>query len=113
MARGLATLAPALTDCANNGPTMISAPSATACCAAACAVRGLPASSFTSNCTFGCLNSASAISAAFFIDCAATPALLCADNGRMSATPTRPLPGGGGVGAGCSASVGGGVVVVN
>src|SRR5215510_11575007 len=34
----------------------------------------------------GLLNSASAISAAFFIDCAASPALPAADSGRISAT---------------------------
>src|SRR6201986_1818133 len=41
---------------------------------------------------FGFWNSASAISAAFFIDCAATPALPDADSGRASPTLTCPLP---------------------
>src|SRR6201994_2870366 len=41
---------------------------------------------------FGFWNSASAISAAFFIDCAATPALPDADSGRISPTLTWPLP---------------------
>src|ERR1700709_1640758 len=40
----------------------------------------------------GFWNSASAISAAFFIDCAATPALPAADNGRIKPTLTWPLP---------------------
>ena len=40
----------------------------------------------------GFWNSASAISAEFFIDCAATPALLDADNGSSSPTLTCPLP---------------------
>src|SRR4029077_14231556 len=34
----------------------------------------------------------SAISAAFFIDCAARPALPCADSGRIIATRTWPSP---------------------
>src|SRR5579862_2113086 len=53
---------------------------------------------------FGFLNSASAISAAFFIDCAATPALPCADSGRISPTRIWPLPtvvAGGGSAASC------------
>ena len=41
---------------------------------------------------FGFWNSASAISAAFFIDCAATPALPAADSGRINPTLTWPLP---------------------
>src|ERR1700710_214880 len=41
---------------------------------------------------FGFWNSASAISAAFFIDCAATPALPAADSGRIRPTLTWPLP---------------------
>ena len=41
---------------------------------------------------FGFWNSASAISAAFFIDCAATPALPAADSGRIRPTLTCPLP---------------------
>ena len=61
---------PTPTECANSGPRMISAPSASACCAACCAPRGVPPSSFTRSWMFGLLNSASAISAAFFIDCA-------------------------------------------
>src|ERR1700709_86942 len=40
----------------------------------------------------GFWNSASAISAAFFIDCAATPALPAADSGRIRPTLTWPLP---------------------
>ena len=40
----------------------------------------------------GFWNSASAISAAFFIDCAATPALPAADSGRINPTLTWPLP---------------------
>ena len=89
---------------------MISAPSPIACCAAACAFCGLPASSFTSNWMFGFLNSASAISAAFFIDSAATPALPGADSGRMSATRIWPVPM---AAPGCaSAGCGGGASVV-
>ena len=41
---------------------------------------------------FGFWNSASAISAAFFIDCAATPALPDADSGRIRPTLTWPVP---------------------
>ena len=41
---------------------------------------------------FGLLNSASAISAAFFMDSAAMPALPPADSGRISATLTWPVP---------------------
>src|SRR3954453_6367645 len=40
----------------------------------------------------GFWNSASAISAAFFIDCAATPALPEADSGRISPTFVPPVP---------------------
>jgi len=42
----------------------------------------------------GFWNSASAISAAFFIDCAATPALPAADNGRIRPTLIWPVPTG-------------------
>src|SRR5215468_6673092 len=52
---------------------------------------------------FGLLNSASAISAAFFIDCAASPTLPGAVNGKMSATLTCPVPI---VGGGSAAAVG-------
>ena len=41
---------------------------------------------------FGFWNSASAISAAFFIDCAATPALPAPDSGRIRPTLTCPVP---------------------
>ena len=44
---------------------------------------------------FGFWNSASAISAAFFIDCAATPALPDADSGRINPTLTWPAADGG------------------
>src|SRR5882757_8268179 len=40
----------------------------------------------------GFWNSASAISAEFFIDCAATPALPAADSGRINPTLTCPVP---------------------
>ena len=113
MPRWRATWPTALTDCANSGPTMISAPCAIACCAAAAAPCGVPPSSCTSSEMFGCLNSASASSAAFFIDCAATPALPCADSGRIRPTRICPVPmvaPGGGSPACCS---GGGVVVLN
>ncbi len=84
---------PALTDCANSGPRMISAPSSSACCAACCAPGALPPSSFTRSWMSGLLNSASAISAALRIDCAATRRhCRCADSGRMSATLTWPAP---------------------
>ena len=92
MFRARATCPTALTDCAKRGPIMISAPSEMACWAPACAPCGVPPSSFTSSWMFGLLNSASAISAAFFIDCAATPALPCADSGRTRATRTWPSP---------------------
>ena len=41
---------------------------------------------------FGFWNSASAISAAFFIDCAATPALPAPDSGRIRPTLICPVP---------------------
>ncbi len=41
---------------------------------------------------FGFWNSASAISAALRIDCAARPALPAADSGRISPTLTCPVP---------------------
>ena len=90
--RTRATCPTALTDCANSGPMIISAPSEIACWAPFCAPCGVPPSSFTSSWMFGLLNSASAISAAFFIDCAATPALPCADSGRTRPTRTWPSP---------------------
>ena len=81
---------PAPTVCANSGPRMISAPSSSTCCAACWAPGALPPSSFTRSWISGLLNSASAISAALRIDCAATPALPLADSGRMSPTLTLP-----------------------
>src|SRR5882762_7174804 len=60
---------------------MISAPSSSACCVPWLAPCGLPASSLIRSWILGFWNSASAISAAFFIDCAATPALPAADSG--------------------------------
>src|SRR4051812_12947990 len=80
------------TECANNGPMMISAPSASACWAACWAPPEVPPSSFTRSWTLGLLNSASAISPAFFIDSATVPALPPADNGRIRATRTAPVP---------------------
>src|SRR5437763_12078004 len=41
---------------------------------------------------FGFCNSARAISAAFFIDCAATPALPAPDSGRINPTLICPVP---------------------
>src|ERR1700716_942776 len=78
---------------------MISAPSSSACCVPCCAPCGLPASSLIRSWLLGFWNSASAISAAFFIDCAATPALPAADSGRIKPTLTCPLP----TACGCSA----------
>src|SRR4051794_35868413 len=52
----------------------------------------------------GFWNSASAISAAFFIDCAARPALPEADSGRTNATLTCPVP----TARGCCAGPGAG-----
>ena len=52
---------------------MISAPSASACCAACCAPTRVPPSSFTRSWMSGLLNSASAISAALRIDSAVAP----------------------------------------
>src|SRR6185437_5409986 len=92
MFRARATCATEGTDRANSGPRMISAPSLTACWAPACAPCGLPPSSLTRSWMFGFWNSASAISAAFLIDCAATPALPDADSGRIKPTLTPPLP---------------------
>src|SRR6478736_9111310 len=71
---------------------MISAPSSRACCAACCAPGALPPSSFTSSWRSGLLNSASAISAALRMDCAATVALPLADNGRIRPALTLPSP---------------------
>src|SRR6188472_3047273 len=71
------------TESANSGPRMISAPSASACWVPWLAPCGLPPSSLIRSWTFGFWNSASAISAAFFIDCAATPALPAADRERL------------------------------
>src|SRR3954451_16816325 len=87
-----ATCAVAGTEGANNGPRMISAPSSSACCAPCCAPCGLPPSSLNSSWMLGFWNSASAISAALRIDCAATPALPAADSGRMTPTLTCPVP---------------------
>src|SRR6185312_13595015 len=92
MPRVRATCAVAGTDAANNGPRMISAPSSMACCAPCCAPWAEPASSLISSWIFGFWNSDSAISAAFFIDCAATPALPAADSGRTRPTLTCPVP---------------------
>src|SRR5215813_4457598 len=77
---------------ANSGPKMISAPSSSACCAACCAPGALPPSSFTRSWRSGLLNSASAISAALRMDCAATAALPLADNGRIRPALTLPSP---------------------
>src|SRR5689334_17275963 len=57
---------------------------------------------------FGLLNSASARSAAFFIDWAASPALPLADSGRMIAILTWPVPSAVPVDAGAAAGGGGG-----
>jgi hypothetical protein len=71
---------------------MISAPSARACWAACWAPDALPPSSLTRSWIFGLLNSASAISAALRMDCAATPALPLAESGRIRPTLTWPAP---------------------
>ena len=71
---------------------MISAPSSSACCVPCWAPCGLPPSSLIRSWMLGFWNSASAISAAFFIDWAATPALPAADSGRIRPTLTPPLP---------------------
>src|SRR5262245_60253330 len=92
MPRVRATCATAGTEAANSGPRIISAPSLTACCAPALAPCELPASSLTRSWMFGFWNSASAISAAFFIDCAATPALPAPDSGRIRPTLICPVP---------------------
>src|ERR1700733_6620572 len=81
-----------LTDCANNGPRISSAPSSSACCAASLAPSAEPPSSFTRSWIFGELNSANAISAALRIAWPATPALPPAESGRMSAMRTWPVP---------------------
>src|SRR5437879_3766093 len=92
MPRVRAIWATAGTDCANSGPNMISAPSSTACCALACAPCGLPLSSLIRSWMLGFWNSASAISAALRMDCAASPALPAAESGRITATFTPPVP---------------------
>src|SRR6202030_1569862 len=89
---GRATWAAAGTDCANSGPSMISAPSSSACCVPWAAPCGLPPSSLIRSWMFGFWNSASAISAEFRIDCAATAALPDADSGSSRPTLTWPLP---------------------
>src|SRR4051812_47799425 len=71
---------------------MISAPSSSACCTPCCAPCGLPASSLIKSCTLGFWNSASAISAALRMDCAAWPALPAADSGNTNPTLTWPAP---------------------
>src|SRR5665213_766717 len=73
---------------------MISAPSEIACWAAACAPCGVPPSSFTSNWMFGFLNSAIAISEAFFIDSAATTL----GEGQVRVALILPLPAQGNAG---------------
>src|SRR5258708_14474767 len=80
------------TEEANSGPRMISAPSASACWVPWLAPCALPASSLIRSWMFGFWNSASAISAAFFIDSAGTPALPAADSGRINPTLTCPVP---------------------
>src|SRR6516164_2333660 len=80
------------TASANRGPRMISAPSPSACCAPWAAPCGLPPSSLMRSWILGFWNSASAISAAFFMDCAATPALPEADIGKINPTLTWPVP---------------------
>src|ERR1700678_4530218 len=92
MPRARVPCAVAGTDNANSGPRMISAPSSSACCVACWAPCGLPPSSLIRSWMLGFWNSASAISAAFFIDCAATAALPAADSGRINPTLTPPLP---------------------
>ena len=86
--RPRATWAVAGTDAANSGPRTISAPSSSACCVPCWAPCGLPPSSLIRSWMLGFWNSANAISPAFFIDCAATPALPDADNGRSNPTLT-------------------------
>src|SRR5271169_6291851 len=90
--RGRVSCAVAGTDNANSGPRMISAPSSSACWVLCCAPCGLPPSSLIRSWMLGFWNSASAISAEFFIDSAATPALPEADSGNTSPTLTWPLP---------------------
>src|SRR3984893_15726963 len=80
------------TEAANSGPRMISEPSSSACWVPWLAPCGLPPSSLIRSWMLGFWNSASAISAAFFIDCAATPAFPAADNGRINPTLTCPVP---------------------
>ena len=53
----------------------------------------------------GLLNSASAISAAFFMDSAATAALPLPDSGRIKATLTCPVPTAGSGAASCGAGL--------
>ena len=92
MLRARATWPTTLTDCANSGPRMISAPSSSACWAPSRAASAVPPSSFTRSVILGALNSAIAISAALRIDCPAMPALPPADSGRMRPALTSPVP---------------------
>ena len=78
---------------------MMSAPSASACWAAVRAPSGVPVSSFSRSWNFGLLNSAAAISAAFFNEVPAAPTLPAAVKGRISATRMPP-----GTAAGVSAT---------
>ena len=80
------------TEPANSGPRMISLPSSSACWVACCAPCGVAPSSLIRSWMLGFWNSASAISAAFFIDCAATPALPAAESGSSIPTLTCPVP---------------------
>src|SRR5437016_4128037 len=90
--RARVSCADAGTDNANSGPRMISAPSSSACWVPCCAPCGLPPSSLIRSWMLGFWNSASAISAEFFIDSAAMPALPEAESGRINPTLTCPLP---------------------
>src|ERR1700730_5491830 len=80
------------TDNANSGPRIISAPSSSACCVPCWAPCGLPPSSLINSWILGFWNSASAISATFFMDCAAPPAWPLADSGRINPILTCPVP---------------------
>ena len=90
--RARATCPTGVTVSANSGPRMISAPSSSACCAACCAPGARPPSSLIRSWRSGLLNSASAISAALRMDCAATPAFPLPDSGKMRPTFTWPVP---------------------
>ena len=90
MPRGRATCADALTDCANSGPTIDLGAFVDRLLRGDLRALRRAGVVLDQELDVGLLNSAIAISAAFFIETAATPALPGADSGRITATRTAP-----------------------